>query len=199
MKVWYNKALMKVSSSVFVKGIRGTDDIVTAPQPHYAFVGRSNVGKSSLINALCNKNDLVKVSRKPGKTTEINYFLINDAFYFVDLPGYGYAKVSPGEKEKIKKLIIWYLTGSGAKPNRVALILDVKVGITEFDKQMIEILTEQAHPFILVANKIDKLTQKELAQKLGDIKKEAAGAEVVPSSAEMQGGTKLLLQELFKV
>jgi GTP-binding protein len=187
---------MKVNSSVFIKGIRGTDIIVTDPKPQYAFVGRSNVGKSSLINALCNKNGLVKVSRKPGKTTEINYFLINDAFYFVDLPGYGYAKVGPEEKEKIIKLIIWYLTNSGAKPKMVALILDVKVGITEFDRQMIEILTEQGHPFILVANKTDKLTQKELAQKLDAIAKDAAGAEVIPTSTVSHNGVKLLLQRL---
>ena len=106
---------MKVSSSVFIKGIRGTDPIVTAPGDHYAFVGRSNVGKSSLINALCNKNGLVKVSHKPGKTVEINYFLINNTAYFVDLPGYGYARVDPVEKEKLQKLILWYLTASGAK------------------------------------------------------------------------------------
>lgn len=187
---------MKVSSSAFVKGIRGTDPIVTDPKPQFAFVGRSNVGKSSLINALCNKKALVKVSHKPGKTTEINYFLINDTAYFVDLPGYGYAKVGPEEKEKIIKLIIWYLTNSGAKPKMVALILDTKVGVTEFDKQMIEILTEHGHPFVLVANKIDKLTQRELAQQLSDIRKEAGDAEVVPSSAKGQDGVKLLLQRL---
>jgi GTP-binding protein len=188
---------MKVRSAVFVKGIRGTDPIVTGQEPQVAFVGRSNVGKSSLINALCNKNNLVKVSRKPGKTTEINYFLINDAFYFVDLPGYGYAKVGPEEKEKIIKLILWYLTNSGAKPVKVALILDVKVGITEFDRQMIEILTKEGHPFVLAANKIDKLTQKEAASSLAAIAKEAGGAEVVPSSAEERGGTDLLLKRLF--
>jgi GTP-binding protein len=188
---------MRVSSSVFIKGIRGTDPIVTDGKAQVAFVGRSNVGKSSLINALCNKNGLVKVSRKPGKTTEINYFLINDGFYFVDLPGYGYAKVGPEEKEKIIKLIIWYLTDSGAKPTKVALILDVKVGITEFDRQMIEILTEHNHSFILVANKTDKLTQKELAERLASIAKEAGGAEVIPSSAEKAGGIKLLLSKLF--
>jgi GTP-binding protein len=187
---------MKVRSSEFVKGIRGTDPIVTASQPQFAFVGRSNVGKSSLINALCNKRELVKVSHKPGKTTEINYFLINGDTYFVDLPGYGYAKVGPEEKEKIIKLIIWYLTDSGAKPKKVALILDVKVGITEFDQQMIQILTEQQHPFILVANKTDKLNQKELAKALAEIAKAAGSAEVVPASAEERGGVELLLKRL---
>jgi GTP-binding protein len=189
---------MKVTSSEFVKGIRGTDLIVTDGKPAVAFVGRSNVGKSSLINRLCNKTSLVKVSHKPGKTVEINYFLINNASYFVDLPGYGYARVSPDEKEKLQKLIVWYLTGSGATPKPVVLVLDCKVGITDFDQQMIEILTEQGHPFVLAANKIDKLTQKETKQRLDAITKEAKSisesAEVVATSSLSHDGVKLLLQ-----
>lgn len=195
-RMWYNKVLMKVSSSVFVKGIRGTDPITAAPGAHYAFVGRSNVGKSSLINALCNKRALVKVSHKPGKTLEINFFLINGSAYFVDLPGYGYARVDPDEKEKLQKLIVWYLANSGAKPRLVVLVLDSKVGITDFDRQMLEILAEQNHPFILAANKIDKLTQKEAAQRISEITKEAEGAEVIPTSNKNQAGVKLLLQRL---
>ncbi len=191
---------MKVSSSEFVKGVRGTDPIVTGAIPQIAFVGRSNVGKSSLINALCNKKALVKVSHKPGKTTEINYFLINNEMHFVDLPGYGYAKVGPEEKEKIIKLILWYLTNSGAKPAKVVLVLDSKVGITEFDQQMIEILTKEAHPFVIAANKIDKFTQGDVIKRLKVITEEAKGispqAEVVLTSAEKAGGVKLLLQRL---
>ncbi len=188
---------MKIRSSIFIKGIRGTDPIVTDGKMQVAFVGRSNVGKSSLINALCNKTDLVKVSRKPGKTTEINFFFINEEFYFVDLPGYGYAKVSPQEKEKIQKLIIWYVTKSGAKPSKVALIIDIKVGLTEFDHQMIEILQEHNHPFVVVANKADKLTQKELAERLSVLGAGSDEVEIVPSSAEKRGGIALLLKKLF--
>lgn len=191
---------MKVSSSEFVKGIRGTDPIVTDGKPAVAFVGRSNVGKSSLINRLCNKKGLVKVSHKPGKTLEINYFLINGASYFVDLPGYGYARVDPVEKEKLQKLIVWYLTASGAKPSAVVLVLDSKVGITEFDRQMIEILTEQNHHFVLAANKIDKLGQKEAHERLAAITKESKeispSATVIATSAESHGGVKLLLAAL---
>ena len=135
---------MKINSAIFIKGIRGTNAITQDGIPEIAFVGRSNVGKSSIINRLCNKKDLVKVSNKPGKTTEINFFLISNKFYFVDLPGYGYAKVSPEEKESIQKLIIWYLTSPEVSPFKVVLILDAKVGVTAFDKQMIEILQEQS-------------------------------------------------------
>ncbi len=188
---------MKINSSVFVKGIRGTNPITEDSRPAIAFVGRSNVGKSSIINKLCNKRELVKVSNKPGKTTEINYFLISDKFYFVDLPGYGYAKVSPEEKESIQKLIIWFLTSPEVHPFKVVLILDANVGVTEFDKQMIEILQGQKHPYLIVANKIDKLNQKERVQKLAAIALAAGGAEVVPSSTVDKNGTDLLQKRLF--
>ncbi|HEY5382954.1 MAG TPA: ribosome biogenesis GTP-binding protein YihA/YsxC [Candidatus Paceibacterota bacterium] len=188
---------MKINSATFIKGIRGTDAITQDGVPAIAFVGRSNVGKSSIINALCNKNELVKVSRKPGKTTEINFFLISNKFYFVDLPGYGYAKVSPREKESIQKLIIWYLTSPEVTPQKVVLILDAKVGLTLFDKQMIEILQEQKHPYVLVANKIDKLTQKETAKQLAAITAGAGGAEVVPCSATTPRGIEPLRKRLW--
>src|SRR3990167_7680582 len=110
---------MKIISAKFVKGITGTDDILYDGIPQIAFVGRSNVGKSSVINSLVNQNELVKVGKKPGKTTEINFFIINNKFYFVDLPGYGYAELSPIEKEKIRKRMLWYLLESGAKPLHV--------------------------------------------------------------------------------
>src|SRR3989338_2063045 len=112
---------MKITSAKFVKGIIGTDDVLYDGIPQIAFVCRSNVGKSSVINSLVNQADLVKVGKKPGKTTEINFFLINRQFYFVDLPGYGYAKVSPVEKEKIRKRMLWYLTESKVQPACVVL------------------------------------------------------------------------------
>jgi GTP-binding protein len=188
---------MKINSATFIKGIRGTDAITADGVPAIAFVGRSNVGKSSIINALCNKQSLVKVSRKPGKTTEINFFLISNKFYFVDLPGYGYAKVSPEEKESIQKLIIWYLTSPDVTPYKVVLILDAKVGLTLFDNQMIEILQAQKHPYIIVANKIDKLTQKERVVQMVAIAAGAGGAEVVPCSGNTARGTELLQKRLF--
>src|SRR3990167_3085191 len=121
-------ANMIISSAKFVKGITGTDDILYDGIPQIAFVGRSNVGKSSVINSLVNQKELVRVGKKPGKTTEINFFLINNKFYFVDLPGYGYAKLSPAEREKARKRMLWYLTESEARP-LVVLILDIKAGL----------------------------------------------------------------------
>src|SRR6266516_2479045 len=98
----------KITSARFIRGIIGTNDILFDGLPQIAFVRRSNVGKSSVINSLTNRKDLVKVGKKPGKTTEINFFLINERFYFVDLPGYGYARLTPAEREKIRKRMLWY-------------------------------------------------------------------------------------------
>lgn len=175
---------MIVAKAEFKKGIVGTDIILTDGVPEIAFAGRSNVGKSSLINSLVNRKDLVKVGKKPGKTTEINLFAINNGkCYFVDLPGYGYAEASPRQKESIEKLILWYLMYSNAGIRKVVLILDVKAGLTPFDEEMIRVLREKGHPYLIVANKVDKLNQKELSAQTRAIKELAHEATVVPYSA----------------
>lgn len=185
---------MEIRSVKFVKGIRGTDDITHDGTAQIAFVGRSNAGKSSLINSLVGK-EVAVVGKKPGKTTEINYFLINGDTYLVDLPGYGYADTSQKEREKLKKLIIWYLTYGEAKPKKVVLVMDAKVGITEFDQQMIDILREHTHPFMIIANKIDKLTQSEQSKQLAAIR--THGVDVVPYSSKTQKRTPALVDAIF--
>jgi len=192
---------MQVTSAEFVKGIIGTDVILTDGVPEVAFVGRSNVGKSSVINTLVNRKDLVKVGKKPGKTTEINFFSINrKKGYFVDLPGYGYAEASPKQKERIEKLILWYLMYSNADIAKVVLILDVKAGLTAFDEEMIRVLREKGHPYLLVANKVDKLNQKEFSAQLREVKAKAHEAVVVPYSAATAGPKErqALMDEIFK-
>ncbi|MDP3726305.1 MAG: ribosome biogenesis GTP-binding protein YihA/YsxC [bacterium] len=188
---------MEIQSAEFVRGIKGTNSILHSGLPQVAFVGRSNVGKSSVLNALFNRKDLVKVGKKPGKTLEINFFLVNQKFYFVDLPGYGYAKAGGKAKEKIKKLILWYLTGGEARPVIVVLITDIKAGFTDFDKEMLQILSEQGYSYVIVANKIDKLNQKEAAQKLFRMKIESNGTEVFPHSAKTKKGTDVLRKRLL--
>lgn len=192
--------ITQVTSAEFLKGIVGTDVILADGVPEIAFVGRSNVGKSSLINSLVNRKDLVKVGKKPGKTTEINFFSINrKKCYFVDLPGYGYAEASPKQKESIEKLILWYLMYSDAELFKVVLILDVKAGLTAFDEEMIRVLREKGHPYIIIANKVDKLNQKELSAQVREIKKRAHEATVVPYSAATAGvkERELLLKQIF--
>lgn len=169
---------MNITSAEFVKGIRGSDGILSESIPAIAFIGRSNVGKSSILNALAGKVGMARVGDKPGKTTEINFFLINRSHYFVDLPGYGYSTGERGQREKLRKLIIWYFTAGEAHPQKVVLILESKAGLTKFDEEMIQVLKERGHPYVVVLNKIDKLSQKELLKQVADIKKES-GVEVI--------------------
>jgi len=150
---------MNITSAEFVKGIVGTDPITRERVPHIAFVGRSNVGKSSVINTLTGRKSLVKSSATPGKTQEINFFKVNGDRYFVDLPGYGFAKIPEKRREKLRKMMIWYLTDPDARPNAVVQIVDANVGITELDRDMLDLLRENEHRVLLVANKTDKMKQ----------------------------------------
>ncbi|MDP2648479.1 MAG: ribosome biogenesis GTP-binding protein YihA/YsxC [Patescibacteria group bacterium] len=174
---------MDITSAEFVKGIRGSDEILSGGIPQVAFIGRSNVGKSSILNSLTRQKELARIGKKPGKTTEINFFLVNGKYYLVDLPGYGYAAGGKKDREKLRKLIIWYFTSGEAKPQMVVLILEAKAGLTEFDEQMIGVLKEKEHPFVLVLNKVDKLSQKELAEQVQKIRQAAGGSEILQTSA----------------
>jgi GTP-binding protein len=188
---------MKVISAEFKKGIVGRDEILFDGKPQFAFIGRSNVGKSSIINALLNRRDLVKTGKKPGKTTEINFFLINRKFYFVDLPGYGFAKGSLEKRQKIRDLILWYLTDSEFKPKKIILILDVKAGLTAFDKEMLEYLKNEGRAYLIVANKADKLNKTELTHKLEQIKELSGKTEIIVHSVTKKIGTGELANHIF--
>jgi len=188
---------MEIQSAEFIRGIKGTNPILNSGLPQIAFVGRSNVGKSSALNALLNRKDLVLVSKKPGKTTEINFFLVNEKIYFVDLPGYGYARTDVKKREKIRKLIVWYLTSGEARPALVALITDIQAGFTDFDREMLQIIKEQGYPCVIVANKTDKLNQKEIARELLKMKNESGEIEIFPHSAKTKEGTDALREKLL--
>jgi GTP-binding protein len=188
---------MKITSATFVQGVVGPSDILLDGRAQFAFVGRSNVGKSSLINALTGVRDLARVGKKPGKTTEINFFLVNKKVYIVDLPGYGFADASGSERGKLKKLIIWYLTFQESRPATVAIVLDVKAGLTTFDRDMILILKDQKLPFVIVVNKIDKLTQKEVVVQIASIRESAGDAEILLCSTQTGKGIDAVRERLF--
>lgn len=170
---------MQIRSAEFTRGIIGSNDFLKDERPQIAFVGRSNVGKSSVINALVQRKGLVRTSSTPGKTLELNFFLINNDIYFVDLPGYGYAKHSQKRREKMRRMILWYLTSGEAVPRAIVHIIDAKAGLRDFDHDMLRIAQEEGHYTILVMNKIDKLNQKEIAAS----KKKIAGDPIL---AEME-------------
>ncbi|MCP6717974.1 MAG: ribosome biogenesis GTP-binding protein YihA/YsxC [Patescibacteria group bacterium] len=187
---------MKILKSEFVKGVIGGDYDMKDNLPHIAFFGRSNAGKSSVINSLVGKKNLVKTSKTPGKTREANFFCINDSFYFVDFPGYGYAKRSISERNKIIKRIFWYVESSNARPKAVFLIIDANVGLTVLDKDMIKILEENKHQIIIVANKIDKLSKSVAEKQLLLIQKEARDISVLGYSAKTNQGKDELTKKI---
>lgn len=145
----------------FVTGVIGTDDIFDIPRKHVAFVGRSNVGKSSVINYLLGRNSLVRSSSRPGKTTEINFFEVENSHFFVDLPGYGFARMGEKQREKLRKLILWYLMYTDSTERITFVVLDAQAGLTDFDRDIIELLHKERQAVYVIVNKIDKLNQKQ--------------------------------------
>ncbi len=187
---------MKISTAEFKKGIRGTDEILSEPKLQVAFIGRSNVGKSSLMNFLLNRKNLVKSGKTPGKTLELNFFLVNNNFYFVDLPGYGYAKM-PGEiREQLARMIQWYLFDTPIHERKVVLVLDAQAGPSEMDMEMARLLRDNEQEFIVVANKIDILNQSQRSAQLKAIASELPGVEIIPCSTKDKEGREEILATL---
>ena len=188
---------MKIDSAAFVKGIRGTDPILAEPRPQVAFIGRSNAGKSSLMNCLLQRNGLVKSGKTPGKTQELNFFLVNNRFYFVDLPGYGYAKLPGDVREQLARMIQWYFLQSGVAELKPVIVLDAKAGPTAMDIEMLRLLREGGLDPLVVANKIDRLNQSERSAQLRLIAAEMPGVEVIPCSAKTKEGREAILANIF--
>ena len=188
---------MQITSAEFVKGVVGEDEILTDGLPQIAFIGRSNVGKSSVINTLANKKDLARTSSFAGRTKEINLFLINKTFYLVDLPGYGFAKASVEERKTLQELIYWYLLNSDYEQRKVVLIIDAGIGLTDSDLKMLYSLEQKQKTIIIVANKIDKVKKSFLKNQLKKIQEEAGEHKIFPYSAEKKIGVRELTQEIL--
>lgn len=152
---------MEIKEALFLGSWEKQDDMPKKSQPEFAFIGRSNVGKSSLINMLCNRKGLAKTSSTPGKTQTLNLFSINKNVLFCDLPGYGYAKVSKVQRVKFSRMIQHYLT---KRPNLVNLfiLIDLRIPPQEIDIEFINSCGGQNIPFSIVGTKADKLSKTEL-------------------------------------
>ena len=158
--------------------------------PEFAFAGKSNVGKSSLINALMNRKAYARTSSQPGKTQTINFYKINDAFYYVDLPGYGYAKVSLEAKEKWGKMIERYLRRSQML-KLVFLLVDIRHDPSANDKSMYDWIVYNGYHPVVIATKLDKINRSQRAKQLKTIRQGLGmGAEdiLIPFSAETKEG-----------
>lgn len=152
---------MIIKKAVYKTSATSIDKILNDGVPEFAFVGRSNVGKSSLINSLCNQKSLAKASATPGKTRMINYFDINDSFRFVDLPGYGYAKVGKTHLDVWSGVLGEYLKQSTSLVT-IFVLMDIRHTPSEQDRQMIDFLVYNQLPFMVIATKTDKLAKSKV-------------------------------------
>lgn len=168
--------------------------------PQIAFAGRSNVGKSSVINRLLQRKNFARVGEAPGKTTHINYFRVDETIYLVDLPGYGYAKVPKAEKERWAKLIENYFAVPGLI-NLGVLIVDARHKPTANDIIMAQYFQQSGCPYLVVANKLDKLKKSQIEPNLAQIREILALEDdtiLIPFSAEKGEGREELLSQILR-
>ena len=160
---------MNITKAIYLQSVVDWRKCPTGKFPEYAFIGRSNVGKSSLINMLTRHNGLAKTSSKPGKTQTINHFLVNDNWYLVDLPGYGYASISKTMREKWTAMIDHYLT---LRPNLqlVFVLIDSRLDPQKNDLEFINRLGENGVPFAIVFTKTDKVSKLKVSQNVEKFK-----------------------------
>mgnify|MGYP004632354399 FL=1 len=188
---------MEIKSASFYISVADSRKVIDDEKKQIAFVGRSNVGKSSLLNALVRQKKLAKTSQTPGRTRLINYFLINNEFYFVDLPGYGFAKGNKQEVSSWQDLIEPYLVNN-SKLKCVCMLVDSRLNPMETDKQMQVVLDYYKIPYIVIATKADKLTKSEC----GKVKSNIANSlrlgtdNIIVSSSKTNAGRKEILDKL---
>lgn len=190
---------MQIKSAEFAKSAQSKDDYPKDGLPHIAVAGRSNVGKSSLLNMLVQRKSLVKTSQMPGKTRLINFFLINKAFYLVDIPGFGYAKVGREEKRHMEEAIETYFRTSKSVAGMMYLV-DVRMPDSPVDMEALKWLTDFGVPILVVATKGDKLKKEETRKALAEITR-AHGLPETPliTSADKRTGREEVLEQLAMV
>ena len=188
---------MRKISAKFERGITGPDKILEGSMPQVAFVGRSNVGKSSVINSLTNQKGLAITSSFPGRTQQINLFSIDESMYWLDLPGYGFAKASKETRWKLLDLIDWYLFRSSHIQKKVILIIDGKIGPTRDDLEMLKTLEDFNKEVVVVANKVDKIKKSKYATRFKEIENLIGKHKIIPYSSYDKIGISALIQEIF--
>ena len=187
---------MNLHNAEFVLSAASPKDFLADGLPQIAFAGRSNVGKSSVINRLLGRKNFARVGAAPGKTTHVNYFRIDDRFYLVDLPGYGYARVSQGEKERWARLMESYF----ARPERITLgvlVVDARHRPTADDRQMADWFRGTGRPFVVAANKVDKVKPSARTESLDLIRSVLEAPELIAFSAEKGMGRDDLLARVL--
>ena len=184
----------------FVRSAGRAEDFLRDGLPQFVFAGRSNVGKSSVINRLVNRKNLAYVGATPGKTAQVNYFLIDRRAYLVDLPGYGYAQVSQAERDRWAKLMETYFQREADRITAGVLIVDIRHKPTADDCTMAQWYREAGCPFVVVANKLDKLKKSQIQPALDLIRQTLELTEadtLIPFSAEKGTGREDLIRALL--
>ena len=189
---------MNLNNVNFLISAASTKDFPENRLPEIAFAGKSNVGKSSVINRILQRKNFARVGEKPGKTVHVNYFTVDGKCYFVDLPGYGYAKVSQSEKERWGKLMESYFAAE--RIDLGILIVDARHAPTNNDITMARWFLDTGCPFLVVANKLDKLKKSAIEPNLQVIREDLElpdDCEIIPFSAEKGTGRETLLKHIL--
>ena len=189
---------MNLQNVEFLISAASPKDFPRTRLPEIAFAGKSNVGKSSVITRLLQRKNFARVGEKPGKTIHVNYFTVDKCSYFVDLPGYGYAKVSQAEKDRWSRLMEDYF--AAGRIDLGILIVDARHAPTNNDITMARWFLDSGCPFVVVANKLDKLKKSEIAPNLQTIREDLELPEecpVIPFSAEKGDGRDELMKYIF--
>ena len=193
-------AALNVNKTEFIKSAASPGQFIRSSTPSVVFAGKSNVGKSSVINRMLNRKNFARVGASPGKTIHVNYFLIDGKVYFVDLPGYGYAKVSQSERERWGKLMEQFFAAEGLIDLGV-MIVDARHKPTADDVTMAEWFKSAGCRLVVVANKLDKLKKSEIEPNMALIRQTLALPEnvlLIPFSAEKGQGREALMAEILK-
>ena len=193
-------AALKVNKAEFIKSAASPNQFIRSSTPSVVFAGKSNVGKSSVINRMLNRKNFARVGASPGKTIHVNYFLIDGRVYFVDLPGYGYAKVSQAERDRWGKLMEQFFAAEGLIDLGV-MIVDARHKPTADDVTMAEWFKNSGCRLVVVANKLDKLKKSEIEPNMALIRQALDLPEevlLIPFSAEKGQGRDALMAEIMK-
>ena len=194
-------ATLNVNKAEFIKSAASPKQFIQSSIPSVVFAGKSNVGKSSVINRMLNRKNFARVGASPGKTIHVNYFFIDQKIYFVDLPGYGYAKVSQAERDRWGKLMEDFFATPGLI-NLGVMIVDARHKPTADDVTMAEWFKSSGCRLVVVANKLDKLKKSEIEPNMQQIRDTLTLPDevlLIPFSAEKGQGRELLLAEIVKL
>ena len=193
-------AALNVNKAEFIKSAASPNQFIRSSTPSVVFAGKSNVGKSSVINRMLNRKNFARVGASPGKTIHVNYFLIDGKVYFVDLPGYGYAKVSQAERDRWGKLMEQFFAAEGLIDLGV-MIVDARHKPTADDVTMAEWFKNSGCRLVVVANKLDKLKKSEIEPNMALIRQTLSLPDevlLIPFSAEKGQGRDALMAEIMK-